>query len=78
MRAMSDMDYKEAWRRLQDKMNDKILNYLIFTNSPLVDGASKRRVEIRLATVDEIFAEMNLIEKKMTTALDDDGQGAQD
>ena len=75
---MSDMDYEMAWKRLKEKIFDRALNYINFINSLIADDASKRRVKINLSTVEMILAEMNLIEKEMTTVRDDDGQSAQD
>ena len=78
MRAMSEMNYEMAWKRLKEKLHDRSLSYVYFIHSPINDAASKRRVRINLSIVDMVFAEMDLIEKEMTTALDDDGQSAQD
>lgn len=72
------MDYEMAWKRLKEKIFDRALNYINFINSLIADDASKRRVKINLSTVEMILAEMNLIEKEMTTVRDDDGQSAQD
>lgn len=72
------MDYEMAWKRLKEKIFDRALNYINFINSLIADDASKRRVKINLSTVEMILAEMNLIEKEMTTAGQGDDQQAQD
>ena len=75
---MNEKGYEMAWKRLKEKLLDRSLSYVYFIQSPINDAASKRRVRINLSIVDMVFAEMDLIEKEMTTALDDDGQSAQD
>lgn len=67
MRAMSNTDYEMAWKRLKEKLLDRSLSYVYFIQSPINDAASKRRVRINLSIVDMVFAEMDLIEKEMTT-----------
>lgn len=75
---MNEKGYEMAWKRLKEKLLDRSLSYVYFIQSPINDAASKRRVRINLSIVDMVFAEMDLIEKEMTTAMDDDGQSAQD